>query len=135
MPCCTVLYCSAMSCPCCLRYEYCALLCAVVPTALCYTILLTTLRAAVLYSTVLYPSSCTRPVLFYYSKSRLYYYIITMYKCVFFKDICTLFSGARGSFLALSDAEHAGDFSLTVTCLLGILCGEDYVDLDDWMHM
>ena len=26
-------------------------------------------------------------------------------------------------------------FSLTVTCLFGILCVEDYVDLDDWMHM
>ena len=29
--------------------------------------------------------------------------------CVFFKDICTLYSGAPGSFLALSAEGHAGD--------------------------
>ena len=40
VPCCTVLYCGVTSCPYCLRYEYCALLCAVVPTALYRTMLL-----------------------------------------------------------------------------------------------
>ena len=31
-----------------------------------------------------------------------------MYQCIFFFNVCALFSGARGSFLALSAAGHAG---------------------------
>ena len=39
-----------------------------------------------------------------------------MYQCIFFFNVCALFSGARGSFLALPAVRHAGGGACTLRC-------------------